>query len=447
MLECGYNSGRKGESPSAAELKQKSSYQVMRNQVSLFAKSLQDGKVRQMFEKCFFSTLDTASEMLDDGSVFMLTGDIPAMWLRDSSVQVMEYLPYANGDGDVKRLIRGLLKRQFFYITIDPYANAFNRDDNGRGHKDDVTDYDSPWVWERKFEIDSLCYPLWLAQKYAETTGDYTVYDEGFRLALSRILDTFETEQFHNERSEYIHSRPLYPQFPSLPNGGKGTPVAYTGLIWNGYRPSDDVCNYGYLIPSNMFATVVMDWLEEHSGQIGISFERERIGRINDRVKEGLKKFAVAEHPEFGKIYVYETDGLGHCNFMDDANVPSLLSLPYLGYCEKNDPLYRNTRKFILSKHNPYFYSGAAACGVGSPHTPENYIWHIGILMQLLTSSDAEERKRCFQTLVSTDANTFVMHEGFHCDDPAEFTRPWFCWANTLFALAVKVMKSEGEIL
>ena len=277
MLECGYNSGRKGESPSAAELKQKSSYQVMRNQVFLFAKSLQDGKVRQMFEKCFFSTLDTASEMLDDGSVFMLTGDIPAMWLRDSSVQVMEYLPYANGDGDVKRLIRGLLKRQFFYITIDPYANAFNRDDNGRGHKDDVTDYDSPWVWERKFEIDSLCYPLWLAQKYAETTGDYTVYDEGFRLALSRILDTFETEQFHNERSEYIHSRPLYPQFPSLPNGGKGTPVAYTGLIWNGYRPSDDVCNYGYLIPSNMFATVVMDWLEEHSGQIGISFERERI--------------------------------------------------------------------------------------------------------------------------------------------------------------------------
>lgn len=447
MLEKDLGSLREGESPSAAEITHKRLYRTMRRRVADFAETIRGEKVKRMFTKCFFSSLDTASETLGDGSVFMLTGDIPAMWLRDSSVQVTGYLPYASEDEDVKDLIRGLLKRQFFYIAIDPYANAFNRDDNNRGHKDDLTDFDSPWVWERKFEIDSLCYPLWLAQRYAETTGDYSVYGEGFRKALACILDTFETEQFHNERSAYFHSRPLYPQFPTLQNGGKGTPVAYTGLIWNGYRPSDDVCDYGYLIPSNMFAVVVMDWLEAHADETGTQAERERIARINARVKEGLKKYAVVDHPVFGEIYAFETDGMGHYNLMDDANVPSLLSLPYLGYCTKDDPVYLNTRRFILSKHNPYYYSGAAASGVGSPHTPDGYIWHIGIVIQLLTSSDREERRRCFETLVNTDADCSVMHEGFHCDNPAEFTRPWFCWANTLFALAVTEMKADGEIL
>lgn len=431
---------------SASEIDQKYLYGVMRRRVKEFAETIADEKVRTMFEKCFFSSLDTATETLGDGSIFMLTGDIPAMWLRDSSVQVTGYLPYCNEDDDVKKLVKGLLKRQFYYIALDPYANAFNRDDNGKGHKDDVTDFDSPWVWERKFEIDSLCYPLWLAQRYAETTGDYSVYDEAFLTALGRILDTFETEQFHAERSQYVHSRPLYPQFPTLQNGGKGNPVGYTGLIWNGYRPSDDVCEYGYLVPSNMFATVVLDWLETHAYETGARRERERISRINLRVKEGLAKFATVEHPQFGKIYAYEVDGLGHANLMDDANVPSLLSLPYLGYCAKDDPVYANTRRFILSEHNPYYYEGKAARGVGSPHTPDKYIWHIGIVMQLLTSNCRDERLRCFKTLVDTDAGCFVMHEGFHCDDPNKFTRPWFCWANTLFALAVTEMKTEGEI-
>lgn len=419
----------------------------MRRQIQLYADTIKDEKVKTMFLNCFFSSLDTAAVRLADGSTFMLTGDIPAMWLRDSAVQVMGYLPYAKQDKDVKALICGLLQRQFFYINLDPYSNAFNQEPNGRGHKDDVTDFDSPWIWERKFEIDSLCYPLWLAQKYAEETGDYAVYDDGFRTAFARIVELFETEQHHFEKSSYVHSRPKYPQFPTLPNGGKGTPVGYTGLVWNGYRPSDDVCDYGYLIPSNFFITVVFDWLEKHKAETGLSDEIfARMQKLNADVKEGLHRFAVVNHPEFGEIYAFETDGLGHYNLMDDANVPSLLSLPYLGYCAKDDPVYLNTRKFILSKHNPYYYVGKAASGVGSPHTPENYIWHIAIVMQLLTSTDKAERKRCFETLTSTDADCLVMHEGFHCDDPAQYTRPWFCWANTLFAMAVTDMKDNGEL-
>ncbi len=439
-------SSRGADNAPVKEIPYKNLCGKMRAEIKRYAETLADAKVREMFLNCFFSSLDTAAKRLSDGSTFMLTGDIPAMWLRDSAVQVMGYLPYCKEDEDVRALITGLLRRQFYYIGLDPYANAFNEEPNNRGHKDDVTDWDSPWVWERKFEIDSLCYPLWLLQKYVDFTDDYSVTDDGFRFALSRILDTFETEQYHTERSNYVHSRPKYPEFPTLQNGGKGTPVGYTGMVWNGYRPSDDVCDYGYLVPANMFAVVVLRWLESHADRAGIIGQRERIRALREQIEDGLQSFAVYEHPEFGKIYVYETDGLGGMNLMDDANVPSLLSLPYLGYCAKDDPIYLNTRRFILSRANPYYFDGKIARGVGSPHTPDKYIWHIGIVMQLLTSDDRAEREECFRTLLNTDAGCKVMHEGFHCDDASRYTRPWFCWANTLFAMAVTDMKEKGEL-
>lgn len=438
---------RGSESSPSAEGKPMQKCGTMRRMVNDFAATLGDAHVREMFLNCFFSSLDTAAEWKSDGSVFMLTGDIPAMWLRDSAVQVTGYLPYAAADDDVRALIRGVLARQFFYINIDPYANAFNEEANGRGHKDDVTDFDSPWVWERKFEIDSLCYPLWLAQQYVEQTGDYTVYDATFQAAYGRILDTFETEQDHFGRSSYRHSRPKYPQFPTLQNEGRGAPVGYTGMIWSGYRPSDDVCEYGYLIPSNMFACTVLEWLLGHAEKTGISEEAcLRTRKLCREIEQGIAQYAVYEHPKYGKIYAYEVDGLGNRLLCDDANVPNLLGLPYIGYCAKNDPIYRNTRAFVLSGDDPYFFSGAAARGLGSPHTPDRYIWHIGIIMQLLTSACAEERAECFRYLLTTDAGCGCMHEGFDCDDPAKFTRPWFCWANTLFARAVTEMKERGEI-
>lgn len=276
-----YQAGRERASAPAHENNDyKPACKIMRAKIAEFALKLPNERLRRTFLNCFYSTLDTAAEMLADGSAFMLTGDIPAMWLRDSAVQVMGYLPFANDDPDVARLVRGLLKRQFFYIGLDPYSNAFNREANGRGHKDDVTDWDSPWVWERKYEIDSLCYPLWLAQKYAGTTGDFTVYDEEFRAALRKIIDTFKTEQRHFEKSAYFHSRPKYPQFPTLQNGGRGNPVGYTGMTWNGYRPSDDVCEYGYLVPSNMFVTVVFDYLCKNAEKADVSANKNPLSII-----------------------------------------------------------------------------------------------------------------------------------------------------------------------
>lgn len=413
-------------------------YPVMEKEIDRISGKIKSPKVRQMFLNCFYSTLKTTTEIMDDGTTYVFTGDIPAMWLRDSSAQVTGYLPFASRDEKIKQLIRGLIRRQFKYIKIDPYANAFNRDPNGRGHKGDVTDFDSPWVWERKYEVDSLCYPLWLCSKYFAYTGDAEIFDEEFAEVAGIIMDLFEVEQYHFEKSGYFHHRPDVPEQPTLVDEGRGRPVAYTGMTWSGYRPSDDPCEYNYLIPSNMFAVVVLRELEKVFSQIRKDEAlKEKAAALAAQIQSGIEKFGTVEHPDYGKIYAYETDGLGNYNLMDDANVPSLLSLPYLGYLSPYDPVYKNTRKFVLSRDNPYYFEGNAARGVGSPHTPDRHIWHIGIIMQLLTSTNPDEIKECFETLINTDAGCGVMHESFHADDPQVFTREWFAWANTLFTVAL----------
>lgn len=216
-------------------------------------------------------------------------------------------------------------------------------------------------------------------------------------------------------------------------------------MTWSGFRPSDDACRYGYLIPSNMFAAVVLGYMEKFLKE---QYQDEAMAKeaadLKAQIEEGIQKYGIVENETFGKMYAYETDGLGNYNLMDDANVPSLLSLPWLAYCSKDDPIYKNTRAFVLSKKNPYYYEGNCAKGIGSPHTPDQYIWHIALTMQGLTSDSQEERENLWNTLLSTDAGCEVMHEGFHCEKPEAFTREWFAWANSLFALFALSMK-EGK--
>ena len=170
----------------------------------------------------------------------------------------------------------------------------------------------------------------------------------------------------------------------------------------------------------------------------------EDYAKTREQIQEGIEAFGMVEHPRWGKMYAYETDGLGHYNLMDDANSPSLLAMPYLHYCGCEDEFYVNTRKFILSGDNPFYYRGACADGVGSPHTPEDYIWHIAIVMRALTSTDREEILGCLEQLAGTHAGLNFMHESFHKDDPTQFTRSWFAWANSLFsALMLKLREEE----
>ncbi|WP_314060410.1 glycoside hydrolase family 125 protein [uncultured Vagococcus sp.] len=386
----------------------------------------------EFFSNCFANTLLTTVKRLEDNTTFLLTGDIPAMWLRDSTAQVRPYLPIAKKDPDLAEMIAGLVKRQFFYINMDPYANAFNEEANNAGHQDDHTVM-TPWIWERKYEIDSLCYPVQLAYLLYKATGDTAHFNQDFQDGVEKILTVWETEQDHSQ-SPYNFERETWREEDTLTHDGKGTPVGKTGMTWSGFRPSDDRCIYGYLVPSNMFAVVVLDYLAEiYTDILPQPAVVSRANQLKKEIDAGIKKFAQVNNANGETIFAYEVDGLGNFSIQDDSNVPSLMAAPYLGYCEDTDPVYLATRKTLLSKENPYYYEGKFAKGIGSSHTPENYIWPIAVSIEGMTTSDKSEKKRILDMLAATTGGTGLMHEGVNVDNPEEFTREWFSWANMMF--------------
>ena len=397
-------------------------------------------KLAQLYRNCFPNTIATTIQEQEDGSLFVITGDIPAMWLRDSAPQVDHYIPLA-GDPEVASIVRRVVEKQFQYVLIDPYANSFNPAPNGEGHITDIP-RNGPWVFERKYEIDSLCYPLWLCYRYWKATGDNAVLEK-LPQVVETVLGVWRTEQHHVEKSPYRFTRTDCPYQDTIHNNGMGAPVAYTGMTWSGFRPSDDACTYGYLIPSNMFAVVVLGYAAEMLGDHPLAAQALA---LREDISEGLKKFATVEHPVHGTVYACEVDGMGNYLLMDDANIPSLISAPYLGYTTTDDPIYRQTRKMLLSSDNPYYYEGKCAKGIGSPHTPPHYVWHMALAMQGMTSDDKEEMKAILDMLTNCDGGTGYMHEGFHVDDPTVFTRPWFTWPDSLFCEFVNKCMDEGIV-
>lgn len=401
-------------------------------------------KLREMFKNCYPNTLETTTTILPDRTTFVITGDIPAMWLRDSSAQVRHYLPLAASDEYLRKILAGLIARQIDYIHIDPYANAFNAEANNNRYDEDLTEL-TPWIWERKYEIDSLCYPVQLAYLYWKTTGHSDVFTFRLRSAVKIIMNLWRTEQRHFEDSPYRFARTDCPPSDTLRNNRMGMPVNYTGMTWSGFRPSDDACTFGYLIPSNMFAVVVLRYMEEIALNFWADTEIAAMAaELREEIDFGIQNYGTCLHPKYGRIYAYETDGFGNYNLMDDANVPSLLSIPYLGYASADDPVYQNTRRFLLSSDNPYYYEGRYAKGIGSPHTPKGYIWHISLIMQALTSEDETEIRELLEMLQHSDAGTGFMHEGFDPDQPEHYTRPWFAWANSLFGELIHRLMNRG---
>lgn len=384
------------------------------------------------FQAAFANTLLTTVQRQDDGTTFLVTGDIPAMWLRDSTAQVRPYLWIAKDDSDIADMISRLVKKQFFYINIDPYANAFNEDPNGNGHSDDHTIMNK-WVWERKYEIDSLCYPIQLAYLLYKNTGRTDQFNTDFKNGVKRILELFKVEQNH-KNSKYSFVRDTDRQEDTLINSGRGSKTSYTGMIWSAFRPSDDACEYGYLIPSNMFAVVVLGYLEEIFSNVLDDKEIYQFSKnLKLEVKNGIEKYGVVKNKAGESIYAYEVDGMGHFLIMDDGNVPNLLSAPYLGYVTNNNSIYLQTRKTILGEENPYYYTGRFAKGIGSSHTPKGYIWPITLAMEGLTTESRHRKEEILNLLVSTDAGTKMMHESFDVDNPNLYTREWFSWANMMF--------------
>ncbi|MBD5603877.1 MAG: glycoside hydrolase family 125 protein [Candidatus Eremiobacteraeota bacterium] len=368
-------------------------------------------KLEKIYLTAFDEALNRHASRQADGTTYVSTGDIEAEWLRDASAVMEPYIGQAAGDERIREALRGVVAREASYILIDPYANAFS------------SDYK---VVERKFEVDSLLYPIWFADRYWRATGDRSIFTPKVNRAFERVLATLRAEQHHDRRSRYRH--------PDLINGGKGSWVRYTGMIWTGFRPSDDPARYQYNIPDNMFASVVLRRLAALEGQVYHNRrDAQNAWGLSVEVQAGIEQYGKLTLRPFGKIYAYEVDGYGHANVMDDANIPSLLSIPYFGYLGGRDSIYQNTRRFALSDRNPYFYRGKYASGVGSPHTPHGYIWPLSLIVQAITSSDPAEVQRVMGYIAASDIGDHRLHESFNADWPESFTRDDFAWPNALY--------------
>jgi uncharacterized protein len=412
--------------------------------------SIGNKELAWMFENCFPNTLDTTVDFsMVDGKpdTYVITGDIDAMWLRDSSAQVWPYLPLCKDDEPLKLLVAGVINRHVKCILKDPYANAFYKEEHKISEwKDDVTNM-QPGIHERKWEIDSLCYPIRLAHGYWRETGDTTPFDAQWIAAMKLVMKTFREQQRMDGKGPYSFMRKTEYATDSVPLGGYGYPAKPNGMICSMFRPSDDATVFPYLIPSNLFAIESLKQMKRLFKAIGHKDENEPDALIDDIIK-GMNGNATHLHPMLGEMYAYEVNGYGSANLMDDANVPSLLSVGYLIPEMQQNVVYKNTRKFVLSPENPFFFKGKAGEGIGGPHVGMDYIWPISIAMRGLTSSDDGEIRNCLQLLQNTHAGKGFMHESFHKDDAAKYTRPWFAWANTLFGEFVwKVYRERPKLL
>jgi uncharacterized protein len=380
-----------------------------------------NAKLDVLYKSAYDETIQRHAIPERDGTTYVSTGDIEAEWLRDASATVRPYIGLSAHDPDVRHTLRGVIARQAKYILIDPYANAFSR--NYR-------------VVEQKFEVDSLLYPIWFAADYYRETGDRSIFTPTVHRAFQRVLDTMRTEQHHPQRSRYRNAQ--------LADNGRGSPVRYTGMVWTAFRPSDDPVRYHFNIPVNMFAVVVLRdltmvarnvWHDERMAQNawGLSIE----------VQRGIEQYGTLELKPFGRIYAYEVDGRGHANVMDDANIPSLLSIPYFGYLPKNNSLYLATRRFALSDRNPYYFRGKYASGEGSPHTPKGYVWPLALCVQALTATDEREVDQAFAWIAVSDVGDHRLHESFNAQWPESYTREDFAWPNALYAELVLTRRGQ----
>ncbi|KAI8074240.1 uncharacterized protein B0P05DRAFT_547837 [Gilbertella persicaria] len=452
--------------------------QVLEKYLESLDSVFKDRDLYILLQNCLPNTLDTTVEWFSDDKydprTFLITGDIPAMWIRDSTNQISPYLQFIKQDEGLRQLVLGVIQVQASYLVYDPYANAFLRPwyapPSEHSQKGSTTDrvvpaYDPNIVWESKYELDSIGHFFQLTNDYIEASGDIerVVTSKDWLKALPRIFKVLQDQMEDTWPAKKI-------QFKSFKKtGGEPSPVSLKegyrfrrqtdrptetlgeygiggitrkcGLVRSAFRPSDDATTFPYLIPSNAQLSVQLirlaNYLDTYLGNRQDKMTYSQIARhareLGETIREAIYKHAVVSHSEFGDMFAFEVDCYGSHLLMDDANTPSLLSLPVLGFVKKNDRIYQNTRNFVLSKWNPWFFSSSFAEGIGGPHTGQNMVWPMSLLMQIQTSTSEAEVKTCLDMIKRMARHTgSLMCESFNVNQPTQFTRPWFSWANGL---------------
>ena len=430
--------------------------EIIENYIISLSSKFKDKNLQNIFTNCYLNTLDTTIDFDPlNNDTFIITGDIKAMWLRDSSFQIFPYLKFCTKDENLNKMILGLFNRQLNCIKIDPYANAFNKDDSKSSiWKDDLTykknsegkfiNAMNNFLWERKYELDSIIIPLYTMCLYINYTQNFSILNEKFFECLDIILNLIEkekrgTDDEDNENGpEYKFQRKIEEPFDSL-HLGRGNPSKSNDLIKSSFRNSDDCTLFSYNIPENAFLVVTFKKLIEILEKFKPEFEKiNKLKEISNKIYKSIFLNGVFKDENNNNFFAFEIDGFGNYYFMDEAGYPNLISLPFFGFLSNEDEIYKNTRKKILSSRNPYYIKGKFGDGLSSSHGNRKYIWTLFTIMRGLTSNDKNEVEECLNLLVNSAVKTGFMHESFDVDDVDKFTREWFCWANSFFGVFVE---------
>ncbi|KAF7596733.1 hypothetical protein BBP40_000161 [Aspergillus hancockii] len=444
---------------------------------------IKDKDLAQLFRNAFPNTLDTTIRWHSDGAsqkspqkvkkdgsqwmgpqTFVVTGDINAEWLRDSTNQLSGYQVLAKKDKKLHTLILGAINTQAEFVIQSPYCNAFQPpppsgiQPTNNGQDDKVHPaYEPSVVFECKYELDSLAHFLALGTEFYESTGSVEFLTDRWYLALDTLLKVLDAQSqpTFDDKDQYVKNQYTFQRTTTLGTetlnlAGVGNPLNRgTGLIRSAFRPSDDAAILGFFIPPNAMMAVQLKKTAEVLRKTGEKSDlAQQLQQRGEDLDKAVREHGIVNHAKYGDVFAFEVDGYGSRILMDDANVPSLLSLPYLGYIDQKDIVYQNTRKMILDKNgNPYYLTGSAFHGIGGPHIGLENAWPMALLIQAMTSDSDAEITECIN-LVRNSSLLGLVHESINVNNIKQYTRPWFAWANSVFAQTIlKVAKERPHLI
>ena len=417
---------------------------------------MQDKDLARIFENAFPNTLDTTVRWHSDGKkkhspqkyhsdgawegpqTFIVTGDINAEWLRDSTNQLAQYQALTKKDEKLYDLILGAVNTQAEYVIESPYCNAFQPPppsgqpvpSNGQ---DDIVHpaFEASRVFECKYELDSLAHFLALGNTFHEATGSTAFLTSRFYLAIDTLMEvleqqakpTFNATTGKFERNEYTFMRLARVGSETLTLSGIGNPLGPgTGLIRSAFRPSDDATILGFLIPANAQMSVELKRTAAILKKIGKDDLASQLQGRGESIAKGVWEHGVVHHKKYGDVFAFEVDGYGSSILMDDANLPSLLALPLLGFLDRTDEIYQNTRKMILERAgNPYYLEGKSFAGIGGPHIGPQHAWPMSRLVQAMTS-DSDKEIMSALNAVRDVSKLGLINEGVNVQRPTDVT-------------------------